>query len=350
MGTANWDRAERKLARMLDGDGAPREIRVADAIAHYLDDCDTRRLAESTIRSYRKTLAHFQEFCAHEAYLNLSSITLDALTAFRASRKGRKGAAAKSSTLRKETECLRAFFTFAVDRGWIQKNFAKKLKPPKDSGLVTLPFEPAEIARILEACSQIGNREHEFIAKARIRIRAFILLLLYSGLRIADACAVKRSRLNRETGHLTLRQMKTGVVLSVKLPDSVVEELSKLPGREHFFWTGKGKLATAVGNLRQTIASVLKIANVTGHPHRFRDTFAVSLLEQDVPIRTVQLLLGHTSVHTTEKHYAPFVRSQQRLLDAAVGKLDFGDSLRQLPKLPLKKRVRNAKRHMRASA
>jgi integrase len=37
----------------------------------------------------------------------------------------------------------------------------------------------------------------------------------------------------------------------------------------------------------------------------------------------VQLLLGHTSVQTTEKHYAPFVTSQQRLLDAATDRLDF---------------------------
>jgi integrase/recombinase XerD len=351
MGTANWDRAQRKLDRMLDPDGAPREVKVSVAVAHYLDDCETRKLAESTVRSYRKTLGHFQEFCSHEAYPNLSNITLEALTAFRSSRKGRNGAAAKSSTLRKEIECLRAFSAFAQERGWMEKNLAKKLKPPKESTPATLPFEPSEVTRILEACAKIGNREHALIHQARVRIRAFILLLLYSGLRISDACALKRPRLNPETGHLTLRQMKTGAILSVKLPDSLVDELLKLPG-EYFFWTGKGAIATAVGNLRQTISSVLRIAKVIGHPHRFRDTFAVSLLEQDVPIRTVQLLLGHSSVRTTEKHYAPFVRSQQRLLDAAVQKLDFGEgaSQAQLPEFPLKKRVRNAKRYVRASA
>jgi len=37
----------------------------------------------------------------------------------------------------------------------------------------------------------------------------------------------------------------------------------------------------------------------------------------------VQLLLGHTSIKTTEKHYAPFVDSFQRILDAATSKLDF---------------------------
>lgn len=61
-----------------------------------------------------------------------------------------------------------------------------------------------------------------------------------------------------------------------------------------------------------------------GHPHRFRDTFSVSLLEKGEDLRTAQLLLGHTSIKTTEKHYAPFVQSFQRILDAATAKLDFG--------------------------
>jgi integrase len=139
--------------------------------------------------------------------------------------------------------------------------------------------------------------------------------------------------------------MKTGSPLSVKLPKDLIKKLNELPGKEYFFRSGKGKLATVVGNLRSTLASVFKLAGVKGHPHRFRDTFAVQLLEQDVPIRTVSLLLGHTSIRTTEKHYAHFVRSQQRLLDEAVGKLDFSSA--QVPQLSLKNRVRNPKRDVR---
>lgn len=66
------------------------------------------------------------------------------------------------------------------------------------------------------------------------------------------------------------------------------------------------------------------MAKVKGHPHRFRDTFSVSLLEKGENLHTVQLLLGHTSIKTTEKHYAPFVESFQRVLDAATSKLGFG--------------------------
>ena len=48
-----------------------------------------------------------------------------------------------------------------------------------------------------------------------------------------------------------------------------------------------------------------------GHVHRFRDTFAVELLLAGVLLERVSILLGHSSVKTTEKHYAPWVRERQ---------------------------------------
>jgi integrase len=57
---------------------------------------------------------------------------------------------------------------------------------------------------------------------------------------------------------------------------------------------------------------------VNGHTHRFRDTFAVALLENGNSIETVSRLLGHTSIKITERHYNPWVKSRQVALDAAV--------------------------------
>jgi integrase/recombinase XerD len=55
-----------------------------------------------------------------------------------------------------------------------------------------------------------------------------------------------------------------------------------------------------------------------GHSHRLRDTFAVNLLVKGVRIETVLVLLGHKSIKTTEKHYAPWVKSRQDALEDAV--------------------------------
>jgi hypothetical protein len=50
----------------------------------------------------------------------------------------------------------------------------------------------------------------------------------------------------------------------------------------------------------------------------FRDTFAVELLLAGVPMDQVSLLLGHTSIKTTERHYAPFVKARQLQLQESV--------------------------------
>ena len=55
-----------------------------------------------------------------------------------------------------------------------------------------------------------------------------------------------------------------------------------------------------------------------GHAHRFRDTFAVELLLAGVPLERVSILLGHTSVKVTERHYSPWIRERQEQAEADV--------------------------------
>lgn len=66
------------------------------------------------------------------------------------------------------------------------------------------------------------------------------------------------------------------------------------------------KPQTARANWSRYFDTVFELAKVKdAHLHRFHDTFAVSLLENGVSIENVSVLLGHSSVRITERHYKP---------------------------------------------
>lgn len=160
-------------------------------------------------------------------------------------------------------ERLRAFYRFANESGWVAENFPKKLKNPKVSNPPTLPFTKDQMVAILAACPKYSGDVQ--------RLRAFILLLRYSGMRIGDTATCARDRLNGR--RLLLYMQKTSEPVFVVLPQFVVDALDSMtPIRErYFFWTGEGDRDTVAGNWRRTLRKIFKAAGVKGgHPHRFR--------------------------------------------------------------------------------
>src|SRR5439155_27156089 len=95
----------------------------------------------------------------------------------------------------------------------------------------------------------------------------------------------------------------------------------KMREPEYPFWSGRSDPKACVGDWQRSLRKLFKLAGVKdGHAHRFRDTFSVSLLQAGVPLETVSVLLDHTSMKVTERHYSPWVRSRQENLEAQVKK------------------------------
>jgi integrase len=214
----------------------------------------------------------------------------------------------------KKLERLRAFLKFCQRRNWITENPAVELKAPKPKDRPTMPFSQAEMVKVLAAFGEYG--ESAGIANAQ-RLRAFVLVLRYSGMRIGDTVKLSITRI--AGNKLFLYTQKTDVPVNCVLPDFVIRELEKAPksSQGHFFWTGKSKLHSAIGKWQRRLQRLFALAGVEkGHAHRFRDTFACELLLSGVPIERVSILLGHSSIRITEKHYNPWVRARQDQLEA----------------------------------
>jgi len=87
----------------------------------------------------------------------------------------------------------------------------------------------------------------------------------------------------------------------------------------YYFWSGTSAMTTVADNWRRRFAQVFQRAGIEGgHPHRFRDTFAVDLLLRGVPVDQVSALLGHCSVKIAEQHYLAFVAARRKQITDAV--------------------------------
>jgi integrase len=120
------------------------------------------------------------------------------------------------------------------------RKLRRDLSAPKADTLPTLPFEPEDVVAIISAIDRMKNDNPLLIERAKLRARALVYLLLYSGLRISDCIKLRRSSLDPDTGRLMLRQMKTRRPLYVQLHPDAIEALKRLPIESAEFSFGAG--------------------------------------------------------------------------------------------------------------
>lgn len=276
---------------------------LVEAITRFLASLDKRQLTWETRRKYDALLRRrLLPWCRLQEITVLGDLSVTRLDAFTDTWTGAPRYFAKN------LERLRAFCQFCVDRDWLPKNPAKAIKMPRIEPRPTLPFTPQEMTQIVAACDHYcGNRP---------RVRAFVLVLRYSGLRISDAVTLTPEHMVGD--RLRLYTAKTGEPVVVPLPALVVEALRQIarPGLPYFS-TGHATRA-AVGNWARTLATLFVLGDVAqGHSSRFRHTFSTSLLERGVSVENVAILLGNTP-DIVIRHYAAWVKTRQEALEVAV--------------------------------
>jgi len=186
----DWQRAQ-DLIRQWEAENRrivqeEKEVTIKEAHAKFIADAEARKLNEATLYKYRLLFRQLDDFAEKNSLRRLKQLDLDTLAMFRATWKDgpRSGL--------KKLERLRAFLRFTEKRKWIDDNPATDLKAPKVPIKPTMPFTREEMIRILTALGPYGKSAG--IRNAQ-RLRAFVLLLRYSGLRIGDAVQLDVDRI-----------------------------------------------------------------------------------------------------------------------------------------------------------
>ena len=271
---------------------------IREACSIFLEqEARIRNLREGTIQGYQTVLWSLSRWADANGLSVLEDLEEHAVRAWVGSW------SCRSSTARQRLLQLKSFFRFTVDSGWASRALLSTLRLPRNDSVPTMPLTAAEVQALL-AASEDQPRE-----------RALILLMRYSGLAIGDAVTLCRAAVAGTA--LTLRRAKSGELVTVDLPDAVVRAMASIPGpnSDYFWWSGKGKPVTRAKYWRARLGAIADRAGVAGfRPHRLRDTFAVSLLGQGVAMEDVSALLGHRSIQTTERYYAPWDRHRRERL------------------------------------
>ncbi len=281
--------------------GSGRGIRSAED--EFLKNIRTgRNLSPNTVDAYARDLRQFEDFLDRAGVRDLSGVDHRLLRSFLANQRARGYSRA---TVARRCACLRAFFHFLAQAGFIDADPSTTLSfPLKEKRLPR--FLSEQETDMMLAGPAIGTD----LAR---RDKAIIEVLYATGVRVGELCGLELGDVDLRGG--TIRVVGKGdrerVVLAGQpaveaLSEYIAEERPSL-ARESGYEGGKvflGKRgapldARQVRRIVQREAGRIAVGDNVS-PHTFRHTFATHLLAHGADLRSVQELLGHRNVATTQ--------------------------------------------------
>jgi integrase len=301
----NWEAAQRTIQEW-EIHGIKNAIRLEDAYDRYLENHRVNHSAADTIQKHRRLRKLMVE---HFGNCPVRGITIDDLDRFR-------GTWNLSPTTTVNTiNRVRMFFNFCMKREWIEKSPARHLTIPKIDEVERKPYEPEELKKIWEAVDQFPNWGI-YGEKTRDRLRAFLTVLRWTGMRIGDCVQLEDAKI--VNGQITIRTTKTGQRVSIPLHPEARAALEKIKNsNRYYFWSGEGTLKSGVSAWERTMKRLYKICGFRAHCHRWRHNFATELLAKGVPVSEVAAVLGN-SPKMVEKVYGQWIRGRQDALNESV--------------------------------
>lgn len=255
-----------------------------------------RGLSVRTVQSYHSDLNDFIKRTeikeVHKASLADFNLFVKKLTAI----------GSKPTTIARKLSSLRHFFTYLVESGVIKQNPANSIAAPKLGRYHPAYLSQREVAAILEGI--------DTSVPAGKRDRAILEMLYGSGLRISELINLRLSDIEFEAGFLRVigKGNKSRLVplgeFAKQAVETFLKETKGNPTKQKtpiLFVNSDGNRFSRVGLWKMVKKRVAKagISKIVT-PHTFRHSFATHILEGGADLRTVQEMLGHADISTTQ--------------------------------------------------
>lgn len=225
----------------------------------------------------------------------------------------------RKATVNRKIDTLRTFFLFAVEQEYLERNPMEKIKTPRPEKTLPIYLHEEELLRLLRLP---GYKKGKFWR----RDRAILYLLAYTGLRRSELLALTWADVRFDDS--TIRVMGKGdqerlvpmnQVLSEVLWDYLQSQLPIHPGKGLFInqWGRPLNRST----LQYLFKWYVKMAGLDVERislHKLRHTFATMLLSHGTDLRTIQALLGHSEISSTQIYTHTNAAKKKVAVDALV--------------------------------
>ncbi|WP_022669387.1 site-specific tyrosine recombinase XerD [Desulfospira joergensenii] len=267
----------------------------------YLDYLTIEKgLSSNSIESYAADLANFLDFLEQEKITRLEETDTAVILAWLI-HLTRQGLSAKSRA--RHLIAIRGFYKYLINEKILASNPVKEVDIPKTGQALPKILSVAEVEAMLKAVNPITPRE--------LRNSAMMEILYGSGLRVSELILLKLQDISLDAN--MVRVMGKGskeriIPLGSKARDAVIlwkdhgrPDMLKTCSSEYLFVARAGKPMTRQGfwKIIKKYAAKAGISK-TVSPHTLRHSFATHLLEGGADLRSVQTMLGHADISTTQ--------------------------------------------------
>ncbi|KAF0221017.1 MAG: integrase/recombinase [Geobacteraceae bacterium] len=273
---------------------------MQNEIDHFISYLSTERnVSLHTIEAYRSDLAQFREFVRRERGDAAAADTVDHLLIRRFMALLHKGH--RKSSIGRKLASIRAFFKYLLREGRVAKNPAELVSTPKKEKTVPFHLTIDEVTALVKAPHDPGI--------LGMRDRAILETLYSCGIRVSELTGLNVEGLDPDGG-LVRVMGKGGKERIVPIGHYALSAISAYlsarnnpPRDAPLFLNARGGRLTRRSVARIVDKHILKIAAMKKiSPHTLRHTFATHMLEGGVDLRSIQELLGHASLSTTQKY------------------------------------------------
>jgi len=290
-------------------------------LAHdYLESLVRENASPHTVRNYETELLQFVEYFTPKDGEPPSVDAIDVL-AIREWMSDLFDRKLKASSIRRKLSAVRSFFRFLQRTGVLDRNPAKLVFSPKMAKTVPRVMTAENVSTLLDQMPQQANK---FDRPQPARDVAIFELLYGTGVRVSELAGLNLDDIDLAERWILVRgkgRKERQVPLGSKAIQAIekyLPERKAAPGERAVFVNHRGKRLTTRGlQLIVKLYSEEILKDPTIHPHSFRHSYATHLLADGADLRSIQELLGHARLSTTQKYTQVALTDLMKVYDKA---------------------------------